>query len=294
MKVISCPQCGGETEPAFRTDDQNRRLGKAPFFYRRCQACGVIYLENVPPDLQLYYPQDYYFIARSLQELEGWAHTERYKLDIVSQYRRQGRLIEVGPASGAFAYLAKISGFDVTAIEMDERCSRYLSQEAGLHVIHSADEAKALATAPAADVIAMWHVIEHLVDPWSMLEVAAAKLKPGGILVLAAPNPAAVQLGIFGGRWVHIDAPRHLWLIPPEVLAKRCERAGLARRLLTTRDPGSLFWNRFGWQYSLANGLRVPRRLAQLASYALTLAAAPFERREGKGSAYTLVMEKPA
>src|SRR5438045_9538364 len=114
MKEISCPQCGGETEPAFQTDDQNRRLGKGPFSYRRCRDCGVIYLENVPPDLQRYYPQDYYFIARSLQELEAWANTERYKLDIVSQYRRPGRLIEVGPASGAFAYLAKHAGFEVT------------------------------------------------------------------------------------------------------------------------------------------------------------------------------------
>jgi SAM-dependent methyltransferase len=294
MNVIPCPQCGGQTEAAFRSDDQNRRLGKGPFSYRRCRGCGVIYLQNVPPDLHRYYPPDYYFIARSLQELQGWANTERYKMAIVSKYHRQGRLIEVGPASGAFAYLAKISGFDVTVIEMDERCSRYLSQEAGLHVIHSADEARALKTAPAADVIAMWHVIEHLVDPWSMLEVAAAKLKPGGILVLAAPNPAAFQLGLFGGRWVHVDAPRHLWLIPPKVLEKRGERAGLAPRLITTRDPGSLFWNRFGWEYTLANGFGVPRRLAQLASLPLTLAAAPLERREGRGSAYTLVMEKPA
>jgi len=294
MKAASCPQCGGETETAFQTTDLNRRIGSAAFSYRRCRRCGVTYLENVPADLQRYYAADYYYIARSLDELKAWGDAERYKLDIVSKFRRGGRLIEVGPASGAFAYLAQNAGFEVTAIEMDERCSRYLAEEAGLHVIHSADEARALATAPAADVIAMWHVIEHLVDPWAMLDVAAAKLKPGGILVLAAPNPAALQLGLFGGRWVHVDAPRHLWLIPPEVLEKRGEKAGLALRMLTTRDPGSLFWNRFGWRHSLSNGLGVPRRLAQLASYALTFAAAPFERREGHGSAYTLVMEKTA
>jgi 2-polyprenyl-3-methyl-5-hydroxy-6-metoxy-1,4-benzoquinol methylase len=278
----------------FQTADLNRRIGTGAFSYRRCRSCRVIYLESVPADLQRYYASDYYVIARSLQELEGWGQAERYKLDIVSRFRRGGRLIEVGPASGAFAYLAKSSGFAVTAIEMDERCSRYLSSEAGLDVIHSADEAKALQTAPAADVIAMWHVIEHLVDPWSMLEVAAAKLKPGGILVLAAPNPHAVQLRLFGGRWVHVDAPRHLWLIPPAVLEERGRKAGLSTRMLTTRDPGSLAWNRFGWEYSLANGLGVPRKLSRYAGFALTLAAAPVERREGLGCAYTLVMEKPA
>ena len=290
----ACPNCGGEAEAWFRSTDINRQAGPGQFSYRRCRRCGVVYLENVPADLSRYYGADYYFIARSLEELAAWANTERYKLDIVSRFRRAGRLIEVGPASGAFAYLAKLNGYDVTAIEMDERCSRYLSEKAGLDVINSADEAAALVSAPAADVIAMWHVIEHLVDPWAMIEAAAAKLNRGGILVLATPNPAALQLRLFGSKWVHVDAPRHLWLIPPEVLVSRGEKAGLRPRLLTTRDPGSLFWNRFGWEYTLANSFRMPRRVAQMASYALTLAAGPFERREGQGSAYTLVMEKAA
>ena len=289
----ACPQCDGETDHAFDTTDLNRRIGEERFSYLRCRACGVVFLANVPRDLARYYPSEYYVIARSLDELATWAQSERYKLDIVCRYRNAGRLIEVGPASGAFAFLARTAGFEVTAIEMDERCSRYLAEKVGLHVIHSSDEADALRGAPQADVIAMWHVIEHLVDPWSMLEVAAAKLRPGGVLVLAAPNPNAWQFGVFGGKWAHVDAPRHLWLIPPGVLAERGARCGLAVRLVTTRDPGSLFWNRFGWQYSLANGFGVPFRLASLGARALAMAAAPIEAREGRGSAYTIVMEKP-
>jgi hypothetical protein len=64
--------------------------------------------------------------------------------------------------------------------------------------------------------------------------------------------------------------------------------------MTTTTDAGSLFWNRFGWEYSLANGLGVPRRIAFHAARVLSRAAAPLERREGRGSAYTIVMEKPA
>lgn len=293
MTPDSCPQCGGETTALFRTTDLNRRIGTEVFRYRRCRGCGVIYLENVPADLHRYYPSDYYSIARSLEELETWGRAERYKLDIVQRFRRSGRLIEVGPASGAFAYLAKQNGFDVTAIEMDERSARYLSGEPGLHVIHSADEARALETAPQADVIAMWHVIEHLLDPWTMLAVAAAKLKPGGVLVLAAPNPYAAQFRLFGARWVHVDAPRHVWLVPPKVLEERGRKGGLATRLITTRDPGSLHWNRFGWEYSLANGIGLPRRLAFHATRVIFRLAAPFDVREGLGSAYTVVMQKP-
>lgn len=292
----ACPQCGGATEHAFDTTDVNRQIGITSFSYLRCLTCGVVFLRNVPNDLARYYPEDYYFIARSMEELAAWASSERYKLDIILKYRNAGRLIEVGPASGAFAYLAKTAGFEVTAIEMDERCADYLATKAGLHVIHSADEAKALQTAPQADVIAMWHVIEHLVDPWTMLEVAATKLRPGGILVLAAPNPHAAQFRLFGAQWVHVDAPRHLWLIPSEVLAQRGAKAGLSLRMVTTRDPGSLAWNRFGWEYSVANrfGVRPGGRFLSRAARVVTKIASVIESREGKGSAYTIVLEKPA
>jgi 2-polyprenyl-3-methyl-5-hydroxy-6-metoxy-1,4-benzoquinol methylase len=292
----ACPQCGGETVHAFDTTDLNRRIDDARFSYARCRRCELVFLRNVPADLVRYYPQDYYVIARSLDELAAWANFERYKLDIILKYRNRGRLIEVGPASGAFAYLAKTAGFQVTAIEMDRRCSEYLATQVGIDVIHSADEARALETAPPADVIAMWHVIEHLVDPWEMLEVAAGKLRPGGILVLAAPNPGALQFRLFRRRWTHVDAPRHLWLIPPQVLAARGAGAGLSLCMITTRDAGSLFWNRFGWQQSLANRFASHggRRLAALCGRAFAMAASIVESREGKGSAYTIVLEKPA
>lgn len=289
-----CPQCGGKTRLAFETTDRNRRIGTERFRYLRCIACDVIFLDNVPADLERYYPSDYYFIARSLEELAGWGHAERFKLDIVRRHRQAGRLIEIGPASGAFAYLAKTSGFEVTAIEMDQRCAEYLRGTAGLEVIHSADEAAALAGARQADVIAMWHVIEHLVDPWRMIEAAAAKLRPGGVLILATPNPAAWQFGVLGGSWAHVDAPRHVWLMPWQALAKRGARHGLSVREVTTRDPGSLFWNRFGWEYSLASLLRLQpgKRWASRLGRLATLAARPFEAREGWGAAYTIVLAK--
>src|SRR5690242_20672074 len=103
-----CPNCGGDAEAWFRAADINRHAGPGEFSYRRCRGCGVIYLENVPADLSRYYGTGYYFIARSLEELAAWGNTERYKLDIVSRFRRGGRLIEIGPASGAFAYLSKL------------------------------------------------------------------------------------------------------------------------------------------------------------------------------------------
>ena len=290
-----CPQCGAQARTALKVGDINRGIGHAEFEYLRCSACATLFLKNVPADLDRYYPSEYYVLAESENELAISARPEQYKIDLVRKFKDAGRLIEVGPASGSFCYLAKQAGFQVMAIEMDRRCSEFLSEKLKIDVVNSADEAAALENAPPADVIAMWHVIEHLVDPWSMLETAARKLRSGGVLVLAAPNPYALQFRLFGKRWTHVDAPRHLWLIPPEVLARRAERLGLRVRLITALDKGSIGWNRFGWQHSLRNRFTTPiaRRMASLIGRFLAIVAYPFETIGGRGAAYTIVLQKP-
>lgn len=291
----ACPQCGAETRPALKVADVNRGIGDVQFEYLRCSKCGTFFLDNVPANLSRYYPSEYYIIARSESELARWSTPEQYKIDLVRKFRDAGVLIEVGPASGSFCYLAKQAGFQVMAIEMDQRCSEFLADKLKIEVVNSADEAAALDKAPAADVIAMWHVIEHLADPWSMLETAARKLRSRGILVLTTPNPRALQFRLFGKHWVHIDAPRHLWLIPPDVLAARAERLGLRVLFVTALDKGSLSWNRFGWQYSLMNRFKAPftRRAAGLIGRLMAIVAHPLESIGGRGAAYTIVLQKP-
>lgn len=297
MKVrIGCRHCGAETENAFHIQDINRRIGSGRFPYVRCKNCGLLFLENPPEDIGSYYPPEYYVIPKSVAELASWSVSEQYKIDLVRRFRTSGRLIEIGPASGGFCYLSKAAGFDVSAIEMDRRSCQFLSSKLGIEVLESADEAAALQTAEPADVIAMWHVIEHLVDPWSMLEVAAGKLRPGGVLVLATPNPNALQFALLGRRWVHVDAPRHLWLLPSEVIEERARGLGLTVRLTTTRDTGSMRWNRFGWEYTLMNMFLHPvlRRMAGIIGRLIAAVASPFEHREGRGAAYTIVLQKPS
>ena len=60
----------------------------------------------------------------------------------------------------------------------------------------------------------MFQIIEHLIDPWDTLQAAAESLLPGGVLVVATPNPGAFQFRFLRGRWTHVDAPRHTALIP--------------------------------------------------------------------------------
>jgi SAM-dependent methyltransferase len=291
-----CPNCGGDSSPALRARDFNRRIDSVRFAYDRCRRCGLVFLVNTPADLSTYYPTDYYPLAASREELSIAAQGERYKIDLVKRYVGSGELIEVGPGGGGFAYLAREAGFHVRVIEMSPLSCRFLSDVVGVRTTCTCDERQALADGAPADVIALWHVIEHLTGPFDLVRTAASKLKPGGILVVAAPSPHALQFRLLGARWTHLDAPRHVHLIPPGVLVSVAADAGLRVLLETTTDDGSVGWNHFGWRHSLGNMARGSRSRdwAMRAGERIARMLAPLETREGVGSAYTLVFERPA
>ncbi len=70
-------------------------------------------------------------------------------------------------------------------------------------------------------------------------------------MVIASVNPEAFQFRILGRYWLHLDAPRHVMLIPMKLLAEKLEFLGMEAELITTTDQGSIGWNAFGWELSL-------------------------------------------
>jgi SAM-dependent methyltransferase len=277
-----------------RATDSNRRLSPLAFDYFRCPSCGLVFLVDPPADLGPFYPADYYSLPASAGALASEAAPERYKIELVKRFVTHGRLLEIGPGRGNFCYLAREAGFDTTAIERSAECCEFLEHDIGVEVLHAKDEVAGLERAAPADVIAMWHVLEHLREPWRVLCAAASALRPGGVLVIATPNPECAQFRLFGARWAHLDAPRHLFLVPSRLLLQRAQAVGLSLALVTTRDEGSLGWNRFGWAFSCANYFSSPsaRRAARAAGRVISLAASFHERREGRGAAYTAIFHK--
>jgi len=295
MTAPSCPNCGSASSPCLHVRDYNRATSSQTFNYYRCDACAVQFLSPIPEDMGQYYPSDYHGSSVSREDLARGAEPERYKIDIVKRFVGEGRLVEIGPGGGGFAVLAQDAGFEVSVIEMSQACCDHLTRTLGVEAVCTSDETSALQASDPVDVIALWHVLEHLEDPFTLVRAAARKLVPGGVLVLAAPNPAALQYRILRGRWTHVDAPRHLYLIPPAVLRSVAEESGLRLVLETTMDAGSIGWNRFGWEYSFGNLFKHQRlkRHAMKAGGLATGLMRPFEEQEGRGSAYTMVFERP-
>ena len=293
MVESECSICSVRGMPFLQTKDYNRRISAQIFSYRKCPSCGLIYLANVPEDLERYYSVNYYAIP-NLAKLKRIASAERFKIEMIKKYVKTGSLLEVGSAFGVFAYQAKEAGFSVDCIEMNERCCKYLTNEIGVNVVHSDLPHKAVESMKKHDVIAMWHVLEHLANPWECLGALADNLSPGGILIIATPNPQAFQFRILGGHWPHVDAPRHLNLIPENVLTQFLKPFGLELVSLTTSDAGGRGWNRFGWQRYFMNCFsgKWVQRISFVAGYLVSLPMALWDSRNFNGCAYTAIFQK--
>lgn len=291
---VDCPQCHRGGHRLFSVGDLNRKVSARKFDYYRCGNCGLIFLAPIPSDLAAYYPDTYHEIPRSIEDLKSATEHEIFKVETIKAYSDGRRLLEIGPSYGRFAFLAKSAGFDVHALEMDRACCEFLNDVVGIRAIHTTDVLESVRQSGSYDVIALWHAVEHLPDPWTLLDVLPSKLNAGGILAIASPNPQSLQFRLFGKFWVHVDAPRHVELIPADVLTRRLVQNGLNRVHFTTSDQGARDCNGLGWYMSPMHifGRGPFGKLVRIISVRLARVVGFVEKFPGAGAAYTAVFKK--
>lgn len=256
-------------------------------------------------NLSIHYPASYHGVPTDRRDYEASAGHEAFKVEmIVAHHATGGRLLDIGPGGGAFAYLAQNAGFDVEVLDLAVDVCDELERVLGVRAHRSAADDATLAGLGPYDVITMWHVAEHIEDPRSTLDAAARELAPGGLLVVASPNPLSLQFRFLGRRWPHLDAPRHLRLIPAATLEAWSEDAGLDVLLTTYTDSGSLAWNSFGWiewadhllppRDKPARWYRGVRRGLRLAGSLVDRLFQPVVRRRSRGATYTVLFQRPS
>ncbi len=126
------------------------------------------------------------------------------------------------------------SGVDLDAGMVAEARAAGLDVAEGDAVAHL----RSLPEASLGSIIAV-HVAEHLPLPAliDLLELAASRLRPGGLLVAETPNPAS--LVVLGNSYI-LD-PTHVWPLHPSLLTFLCERAGFRDVELRFHAPAEAY-----------------------------------------------------
>ena len=136
------------------------------------------------------------------------------------------RLLDFG--CGAGGYLKKISAFTSAAagVELEKiMCDRLNSE--GILCYNTLEEAER--AGGKYDVITLFHVLEHLPDPVSVLTALAGMLLPGGKIVIEVPNADDALLSLYKSEkfadFTYWSC--HLFLYSTKTLSQLIEKAGL-------------------------------------------------------------------
>jgi 2-polyprenyl-3-methyl-5-hydroxy-6-metoxy-1,4-benzoquinol methylase len=253
-----CPQCGSSSALFRSSSDVNNKSTRKVFHYYRCSSCKLVFMANIPTDMAPFYRKGYQPLPSSVSELRKLAAHEKYRLDELLRWKKGGKLLEIGPWIGMFSINAKDAGFEVEAIESDEACVGFLISAVGIKAYQSNNPAELLTNmAGRYDSIVLWHSLEHLPTPWLVIENASRALKPGGVLLVAIPNIDGYDSSVLRDKWLHLDAPRHIYFYPAAALSALCQRFGLLPRYISTSDRLSVTLGRDAWHHSARRWLPI-------------------------------------
>ena len=181
-----------------------------------------------PAELKAFYA-DEYFQASHGTYAPDYSAQERAHRDLIArtllfaaQTARDGqiagRFLEVGCGEGWLLAAAKTAGFEVHGLDFSEAALKRFHPELLPQATFgdAFENLERLIDAGARfDLIAMEHVLEHVLDPERLLQRLPRLIAPGGVCAITVPNDYS-PLQLAARATGHVD--RDFWLAPPQHL----------------------------------------------------------------------------
>ncbi len=234
-----CLLCGGRRWSVLVEAPDTTAGGTGLWFaVVQCHDCGLCFTNPrpTPETIHQFYPDIYrpHHVlkprARSHWRLRLPVPWRQYGKDYPSiPMHGQGRLLDFGCGGGTYMERMQRQGWQVTGVDTCEAAIRRVQSVLGMRGLVGSLPHPELKPG-SFDVITMWHSLEHVHAPLTVLREARRLLAPEGQLVVAVPNIDSAPFRWFGRAWYGLDLPRHLAHFTPCTLHRMLERAGF--------DPG--------------------------------------------------------
>jgi 2-polyprenyl-3-methyl-5-hydroxy-6-metoxy-1,4-benzoquinol methylase len=302
-----CPRCcEGDFAVLFAGSDRLYRTTDREFQVVECSHCGLLQLYPRPTEeeLQRFYPARYWWTddETAVGRLE-----EIYRNAVLGDHVRfvwpgvQDRqpVLDIGCGGGSFLAALRRRGARVVGLEVSAVAARVAWKQNQVPAV-SAEAAQAPFAPASFGAVTLFHVLEHLAAPHTLLQDVHHLLREDGRLYVQVPNAACWQFLLFGELWSGIDIPRHLVHFRTEDLESLLEECGyrvLRRKFFSLRDnPAGLATSLAPQLEPMSRRVRLVKegpatRLLKNALYlALVAAALPFTLLEAACGAGSTVM----
>jgi len=242
IAITECPMCGG--------DRSTVAFEEPPHTVRRCDSCGMGWVTPRLDESELaaMYVDDSYWRSAS-PKTHGYhdyradeplyLETFRRRLDhVLRDGPRSGRALDVGCAAGFCLQALRERGFEAHGVEVSATIARHASERLGFDTVHVGTLEGAPFANGAFDLIMLWDVVEHVVDPRALLVKVRELLAPDGLLVLETQNIDSAFARLLGRRWQHYKHAEHIYHFTPATIRTLLGSAGFTVQALTPRFGG--------------------------------------------------------
>lgn len=237
--MTACPACGGgDSRLAFAglTD----RLTDEPGAWdlRVCQGCGLGFLDPMVPieEIGRYYQDN--FPSHGVEPSAPGRLKRLVRAALLAPYTWRwgppraapepfggGRMLDIGCGVGLTLRQFQARGWQVHGIDMSARAVAAARRNLPGATIEQAWIHEWAPPGPV-DVITLFHVLEHVPEPYGLLAKCRQWLAPGGRLILEVPDRSGFEARLFGRYWYGLEVPRHYLHFSPASLRFTLERAG--------------------------------------------------------------------
>lgn len=212
-----------------RQNDFKKRSGTVrdnPSIYvMECVSCGLVFLSSFNHVIDGFYENS--GMHESSVDAERWVRESLWDDERRFNYLKRlivnKDILDFGCGAGGFLKLAKKVAARAVGIEPEMALKQHFLKEE-IEVFASIDDAP-----DSFDVITLFHVLEHIPDPRTMLKRLSEKLRKGGQLIIEVPNADDALLNLYNcvpfSNFTYWSC--HLFLFTPSTLSKLAEQADL-------------------------------------------------------------------
>jgi 2-polyprenyl-3-methyl-5-hydroxy-6-metoxy-1,4-benzoquinol methylase len=197
-----CPNC--------KSNEHKLKITEKEFLIVECNSCGLVFLLN-PPDESVIY-EDYYqidFTGKDYSEDSNFPHLRdifeinRQRTELIKELtnnKNDLKLLDIGCGSGLFLKSCKDEGINGEGIDVSNTALGFAKNEFGLTVYNKPID-ELVEEYRKYDIITLWHVLEHFLEPIDELHKIKDLLTPKGILLIEVPNLKSIKFRLTGNKW---------------------------------------------------------------------------------------------
>lgn len=172
FKIIKCSNCGHYQLFPMPITKENKK-----FYDLDKQIKNIEYRFNLPR-----------------LEIKSNYDTKR-RVNFVKEFiSKKGKILEIGSGYGFFIKDMEKKGFDIMGVEISKQRRNVLRKITGVKILNINFEQENISIDSKFDLIVMFQVLEHILNPIKFIKNVLKLLKPGGRLLVEVPNVDDFQI----------------------------------------------------------------------------------------------------